>query len=372
MALIKCPECGKQISDKAEMCPHCGYPIDSIKDGIKQSDQINDSASEININDTPSSKYKKKIGKKGILVICSCIIIIAIGIGVYMFATADSRNYATAQKLYEEEKYEEALEKFSDLAGYKDSEEMADKCEYNLSVDGQFLAAFKNGLTKRWDYNNSNAVYEGQSGYTDYIKECINIELESISSFENQTFADSALAEDAKEYIQALNDSLSAVDYYNADYQQYSEKWNDAYERRSVLIRDIFENNNLTVDNKYQKTLDEFITNASVVDEKNKVKEEINNMESNFVFSYTTDESNYTTYTLSMENTTEYTFEYYYVNINALDENGSIIGTGQASQIESWQPGQKAEVDAYVQVEDPSKIASTTYTSHYKTGNYYN
>ena len=26
MALIKCPECGNQISDKAEKCPHCGLP----------------------------------------------------------------------------------------------------------------------------------------------------------------------------------------------------------------------------------------------------------------------------------------------------------------------------------------------------------
>lgn len=26
MALIKCPECGSSISDKAEMCPHCGLP----------------------------------------------------------------------------------------------------------------------------------------------------------------------------------------------------------------------------------------------------------------------------------------------------------------------------------------------------------
>ena len=25
MALIKCPECGKKMSDKAESCPHCGY-----------------------------------------------------------------------------------------------------------------------------------------------------------------------------------------------------------------------------------------------------------------------------------------------------------------------------------------------------------
>lgn len=27
MALIMCPECGKEISDKANACIHCGYPI---------------------------------------------------------------------------------------------------------------------------------------------------------------------------------------------------------------------------------------------------------------------------------------------------------------------------------------------------------
>ena len=27
MALIKCPECGKDVSTKAKACPHCGYPI---------------------------------------------------------------------------------------------------------------------------------------------------------------------------------------------------------------------------------------------------------------------------------------------------------------------------------------------------------
>ena len=27
MALIKCPECGKEISDKATSCPNCGCPI---------------------------------------------------------------------------------------------------------------------------------------------------------------------------------------------------------------------------------------------------------------------------------------------------------------------------------------------------------
>lgn len=27
MALIKCPECGREISDKAIACPNCGSPV---------------------------------------------------------------------------------------------------------------------------------------------------------------------------------------------------------------------------------------------------------------------------------------------------------------------------------------------------------
>ena len=27
MAIISCPECGKGISDKADACIHCGYPL---------------------------------------------------------------------------------------------------------------------------------------------------------------------------------------------------------------------------------------------------------------------------------------------------------------------------------------------------------
>jgi DNA-directed RNA polymerase subunit RPC12/RpoP len=33
MALINCPECGNQVSDKAKQCIHCGYPLKD-PDGI--------------------------------------------------------------------------------------------------------------------------------------------------------------------------------------------------------------------------------------------------------------------------------------------------------------------------------------------------
>lgn len=68
---------------------------------------------------------------------------------------------------------------------------------------------------------------------------------------------------------------------------------------------------------------------------------------------------------------TEYIFEYFYVDINALDADGNIIGTGNVSQITNWNPGQKAEVDAWVNTNDASKISETTFTAHYKSGNFY-
>lgn len=30
MALIKCPECGNEISDKAKHCIHCGFPLEEL------------------------------------------------------------------------------------------------------------------------------------------------------------------------------------------------------------------------------------------------------------------------------------------------------------------------------------------------------
>lgn len=31
MALIKCPECGREVSDRATVCPNCAYPIAETK-----------------------------------------------------------------------------------------------------------------------------------------------------------------------------------------------------------------------------------------------------------------------------------------------------------------------------------------------------
>ena len=30
MALIKCPECGQEVSDRSKACPKCGFPIEEL------------------------------------------------------------------------------------------------------------------------------------------------------------------------------------------------------------------------------------------------------------------------------------------------------------------------------------------------------
>lgn len=48
MALIKCPECNKKISDKAENCPHCGYSFNK---------KINNNNSLDNLKNKWHNKY---------------------------------------------------------------------------------------------------------------------------------------------------------------------------------------------------------------------------------------------------------------------------------------------------------------------------
>lgn len=40
MALIKCPECNKDISTSAELCPNCGYPLHKTNKPVSYETQV--------------------------------------------------------------------------------------------------------------------------------------------------------------------------------------------------------------------------------------------------------------------------------------------------------------------------------------------
>lgn len=365
MALIKCPECGKEISDKAGKCPHCGYPIEEIESTVeKETDK-----EEVLDNNKETHKKKKTLNKKVIITISAIIGVAVIGAGAYMIKTADARMYKQAKQLYNEADYKSALEKFKKIEDYENSKELIEKCEYNLSPDGQFLITFVNGLEKRWEFSdkdNSNLPEKER------LEKSVRIELDKLEKLDNN-FADEKLEAYYQNYYDVLNNSLKALDYYTVDYNQYSINWNEAYKERCVLIRDIFNEYNLEVDKKYQKTLDEFVNSASVVDSEKKLESQVEDMMGQFVISHETNEWGDITYKITGTNTTEFTFDYFYADVNIMDANGTIIANTQINQIESWEPGQQAIFDVYMspEIKDPSVIASASYTAHYQVGEYY-
>lgn len=366
MALIQCPECGKEISDKAGKCPNCGYPIEELKSDDREIEETvnNEIVEEVNV-DIPKKRNSKKI------IIITCIVVLAALIGgiAYYTTTADTRNYNNAKKLYEEEKYKEALEKFTSLGDYEDSKEMAEKCSYNLSVDGQFMNALSKGLAARWESIDKD---EKENLAEEIILEnAIKKELDTLDGFYENEFDNAELGKKAKEYVDTLNASLDTLKYYTIDYNKYSIDWQSIYAERIILLKEFVTEYSLTVDKKYQQDIDNILKDASGAEEQLKMKQEISAMTDSFVLTPTTDEWGYTTYKLSMENKTEYTFDYFSADISVLDENSNIIGSGSASQVTNWQPGQKAEVDAWVDLDNVDDLQAVTYHVHYQSGNFY-
>ena len=78
MALIKCPECEKEISDKAKNCPHCGCPLN-------EHDSTN---SYVDDNFVVKSVIKKP-NRKIIIIVLAVILAIAVGIIIFLIAKPD-------------------------------------------------------------------------------------------------------------------------------------------------------------------------------------------------------------------------------------------------------------------------------------------
>lgn len=62
MALIKCPECGKEISDKAGECPNCGYPLEDMR--VEKEEVAEEISVEAVDNDISKEVVEEKTSRK--------------------------------------------------------------------------------------------------------------------------------------------------------------------------------------------------------------------------------------------------------------------------------------------------------------------
>lgn len=149
MAMIQCPECGGEVSDKAKKCIHCGkilieepkrycsdcgkeVPTDAVECpycGCPLDEPVAETISTEDRNAT-TEKSKKKI-MKIIVPVVAVVIVVIIGIGIYNIKVVKPKNtYNEAIALLEKGKYEEANELFGTIKGYSDVDEIQEQLKY--------------------------------------------------------------------------------------------------------------------------------------------------------------------------------------------------------------------------------------------------
>ncbi len=116
MALIKCPECGKEVSDRSEACIHCGYPMDS-KETIVSTDETYEAHEEA----TKSSVCQTDV-MKPIKVFKSKKIIIAVIAAIVLIILISSILIIASNRLSSEEEYGlKMVDKYQDMLKNPDS-----------------------------------------------------------------------------------------------------------------------------------------------------------------------------------------------------------------------------------------------------------
>jgi hypothetical protein len=66
MALINCSECSKEISDKAQLCPNCGAPVEKIEN------------SKQNVTSAIPQPPKPKRSSAGLIILVSLLVLVGI------------------------------------------------------------------------------------------------------------------------------------------------------------------------------------------------------------------------------------------------------------------------------------------------------
>lgn len=215
MALIKCPECKRKISDQCETCPQCGYPV-------KQ--KLQEESLDQNTDDTGAPKKKPFYKKVWVWVVIG-IVLVALVLGTVFLL-----RYNAKPKLDGDGKpvfVELTNEVYTNAKRYKG---------YHINIKGQvFQAMSDDGNTKGIQvwldpdtceqnmmiyYNTDTEVKQG-----DYIS-CTGY-IDSVTKYKNaygaNMYAPKIISSDLKQvtYIEAMAPTTATITPDNLRYKKY-------------------------------------------------------------------------------------------------------------------------------------------------------
>lgn len=212
-------------------------------------------------------------------------------------------------------------------------------------ADEDFMNSLAQGLQTRWDESESEEkqnITIGSDEHVEWYTSFVNDELEHIEQYKDEKFEDSELQEAMITYINCLYDQLEALDYAKVDSEKYNSMWTEAYNERSQLIETFVNDFGLTVDEEYQRTLQDMIANSKVVTKKENREKAVKKLVKHIEFEKVSDEYGYKEYSATVKNKTGIDFNYFTLEINLIDDEDVIVETTYAG-IQNWKDGDKAK-----------------------------
>ncbi len=144
MALIKCPECGREnVSDSAEMCPNCGYGIRAHFEKIRQEEDIKrkeeEKRKQKEITESKDNMPTKEIK---IMAIVGIIIMVFI-VGIIVFSNISKTN--------------QEIEKYCSLGSFEISQyNNEQECMMALIDCADLYNDMKTEIISEWRYKDDN------------------------------------------------------------------------------------------------------------------------------------------------------------------------------------------------------------------------
>lgn len=152
MALIKCSECGKEISSLAKNCPNCGCPISSVS-----------TKKDSNTNVQKKKKSAKRSTKVVLVAIFVFVLLLSGGLYLTFSVFVPMTNYQRAIECKKAGDYQEAINLFKSLGNYENSESNLLDSKYELAKqtydNGDYQSAM-DMFQELDDYKESEVFYK--------------------------------------------------------------------------------------------------------------------------------------------------------------------------------------------------------------------
>lgn len=211
-------------------------------------------------------------------------------------------------------------------------------------ADNDFNTALVKGLEKRWDLNKKTDDTDVDDLTKADYKEWVQAELDQVSKFRNEKFKSAKLQEAALRYISSLHKQKAALKYFSSN-DEFTKKWDDAYDNRSKAITDINKIHKIKVPKDYQSNLDELLGNGKPVSESDAKDEKLAKLLKTIEFKPEPKEypdDDYTTYSATVTNNTGFEIKSFSGNVKIKDKSGITVAT-ESINTENWSNGDKVK-----------------------------